>query len=51
MDEDAERRHRPTVWALWGIPAAILSGDALQNLAQQVLLPATRAPRSRSERR
>jgi geranylgeranyl diphosphate synthase type I len=39
MDQDTERRHRPTVWALWGIPAAILSGDALQNLAQQVLLP------------
>ncbi|GLY17926.1 polyprenyl synthetase family protein [Kineosporia rhizophila] len=39
MDGDTERRHRPTVWALWGVPAAILTGDALLNLAQEVLLP------------
>lgn len=37
MDGDTERRHRPTVWALWGVPSAILTGDALQNLAQEVL--------------
>jgi geranylgeranyl diphosphate synthase type I len=38
MDGDVERRHRPTVWALHGAPAAILVGDALLPLATQVLL-------------
>ena len=38
MDGDVERRHRPTVWALHGAPAAILAGDALLALATQVLL-------------
>lgn len=38
IDEDAERRHRPTVWALWGIGSAVIVGDALASLAQQVLL-------------
>jgi geranylgeranyl diphosphate synthase, type I len=40
MDGDTERRHRPTVWARWGAPAAILTGDALLALAQEVLLEA-----------
>jgi len=38
MDGDRERRHRPTVWALWGPGMAILAGDALANLATEVLL-------------
>jgi geranylgeranyl diphosphate synthase type I len=38
MDGDVERRHRTTVWALAGAPAAILCGDALLALATQVLL-------------
>ncbi|MEV4596898.1 polyprenyl synthetase family protein [Amycolatopsis sp. NPDC049253] len=38
MDGDTERRHRATVWALWGAPAAILTGDAMLALAQEVLL-------------
>jgi geranylgeranyl diphosphate synthase type I len=38
MDGDVERRHRRTVWALWGSSAAILTGDALLSLAQEVLL-------------
>ncbi|MGY1708754.1 polyprenyl synthetase family protein [Geodermatophilus sp. SYSU D00758] len=38
MDGDTERRHRPTVWALWGVPCAILTGDALQDLALDVVL-------------
>jgi len=38
MDGDVERRHRTTVWALYGAPAAILVGDALLALASQVLL-------------
>jgi geranylgeranyl diphosphate synthase type I len=33
-DGDIERRHRPTVWSVWGIPQAILVGDALFALAR-----------------
>ncbi|QBD77411.1 polyprenyl synthetase family protein [Ktedonosporobacter rubrisoli] len=29
QDGDIERRHRPTVWFVWGVPQAILVGDAL----------------------
>jgi geranylgeranyl diphosphate synthase type I len=38
VDNDEERRHRPTVWAAFGIPRAIVVGDALANLATQLLL-------------
>ncbi len=38
MDGDAERRHRPTAWKAYGIGAAILAGDALLALAQDLLL-------------
>ncbi|MDA8300166.1 MAG: polyprenyl synthetase family protein [Actinomycetota bacterium] len=38
MDGDLERRHRPTVWALWGPSLALLAGDALATLSVQVLL-------------
>ena len=38
MDGDRERRHRPTVWALFGIGQAIIAGDALLALAQRHLL-------------
>jgi geranylgeranyl diphosphate synthase type I len=38
MDGDLERRHRPTVWALWGPCVALLVGDALATLATEVLL-------------
>ena len=38
IDCDRERRHRPTVWSLWGIGRAIIAGDALLALAQQILL-------------
>jgi geranylgeranyl diphosphate synthase, type I len=34
QDGDVERRHRPTVWSVWGIPQAILAGDALLALAR-----------------
>ena len=33
MDDDAERRGRPSVWAKYGEANAILAGDALQALA------------------
>jgi geranylgeranyl diphosphate synthase type I len=38
MDGDRERRHRPTVWAEFGVGRAIIAGDALAALATQVLL-------------
>lgn len=38
MDNDRERRHRLTVWAVYGVPQAIVVGDALAALAQQVVL-------------
>jgi geranylgeranyl diphosphate synthase, type I len=38
IDGDRERRHRPTVWAVYGIGPAIIAGDALVTLAHQVLL-------------
>ena len=37
MDEDVTRRHRPTAWTVFGIPAAILAGDAMQALAQRLI--------------
>jgi geranylgeranyl diphosphate synthase, type I len=33
-DGDLERRHRPTLWAIWGIPLAINAGDALFALSR-----------------
>ncbi|MEV6977078.1 polyprenyl synthetase family protein [Kitasatospora sp. NPDC093806] len=38
MDGDEERRRRPTAWKEYGVPGAILAGDALQVLAFDVLL-------------
>jgi len=38
IDGDLERRHRATVWAAFGTDDAIISGDALHNLAFQVML-------------
>ncbi|HZP29459.1 MAG TPA: polyprenyl synthetase family protein, partial [Acidimicrobiia bacterium] len=38
IDGDRERRHRPTVWALFGVGVAIIVGDALHTLAMRVLL-------------
>ena len=37
MDRDSRRRHRRTVWAVWGDATAILVGDALACLADEVL--------------
>jgi geranylgeranyl diphosphate synthase type I len=37
MDQDTVRRHRPTAWAVFGTPAAILAGDALMMLARDAL--------------
>ncbi len=38
MDRDMQRRHRKTVWALWGDATAVLAGDAMLSLAYEVLL-------------
>lgn len=38
IDDDRERRHRPTVWAQFGVGRAIIAGDALAALATEVLL-------------
>jgi geranylgeranyl diphosphate synthase, type I len=37
MDGDAERRHRPAAWAVFGTPQALLAGDAMLTLAVQVV--------------
>jgi geranylgeranyl diphosphate synthase type I len=36
-DGDIERRHRPTLWRLWGVPQAINTGDGLFALARYTL--------------
>lgn len=38
IDEDRDRRHRPTVWAEFGVGRAIVAGDALAALATELLL-------------
>jgi geranylgeranyl diphosphate synthase type I len=45
MDGDTERRHRPTAWTVYGVGAAILAGDAMLALAQDILLE-DKAPQS-----
>lgn len=37
-DESATRRHRPTVWQVWGPAQAINAGDAMHALARLALL-------------
>ncbi len=37
-DQDATRRHRPTLWALWGTAQAINVGDGMFALAYMALL-------------
>ena len=38
QDQDQERRHQPTVWHLWGVPKAVVSGNALQSVGDLELL-------------
>jgi geranylgeranyl diphosphate synthase type I len=40
MDGDEQRRHRATVWSLFGLPTAILAGDVMLALAAEVLAAA-----------
>ena len=44
MDDDAERRGRPTVHVAFGEAVAVLAGDALQALAFELLARAGEAP-------
>ena len=38
QDQDLERRHQPTVWAIWGQPRALVAGDALQSIGDLSML-------------
>ncbi len=38
VDDDPRRRHRPTVWKVYGVGDAVIVGDALMGLALQLLL-------------
>ncbi len=38
QDQDRERRHQPTVWHLWGVPKALVSGNAMQSAGDLALL-------------
>ncbi len=38
QDRDRERRHRPTVWSVWGEAQAINAGDALLTLGRLAVL-------------
>lgn len=38
QDDDKERRHRPTVWSIWGKPQAINAGTAMRILASLAVL-------------
>ncbi len=50
QDRDTERRHRPTVWAIWGEAQAINAGDALLAAAQMAIahLPEAGVPHERA---
>ena len=41
QDGDVERRHKPTVWALWGQPQALVAGNAMRSLADITALGLT----------
>jgi geranylgeranyl diphosphate synthase type I len=36
-DGDTQRRHRPTLWKLWGVPQAINTGDGMFALSRKTL--------------
>jgi geranylgeranyl diphosphate synthase, type I len=43
QDRSELRRHRPTLWSVWGLAQGINAGDALFALAQSVILRASTA--------
>lgn len=44
QDQDVERRHQATVWSLWGIPRALVAGDAMQSLGDLEMLRCHQSP-------
>jgi geranylgeranyl diphosphate synthase type I len=50
IDGDRERRHRPTVWAEFGVGSAIVAGDALAALSIELLLETATPERVRAAR-
>ena len=42
QDQDVERRHQPTVWSIWGVPKALVAGDAMQSVGDVCLLNTSR---------
>ncbi|PKB77893.1 MAG: hypothetical protein BZY88_20425 [SAR202 cluster bacterium Io17-Chloro-G9] len=42
QDQDLERRHQPTVWSVWGMPKALVAGNALQTVGDSALLGISR---------
>lgn len=38
QDQGMERRHQPTVWAVWGTEHALVAGDAMQSLGDLSIL-------------
>ncbi|MFB7547335.1 family 2 encapsulin nanocompartment cargo protein polyprenyl transferase [Streptomyces sp. NPDC056154] len=51
IDEDRTRRHRPTAWAVFGIPDAVIAGDAMLALAQRLLAEDTDPASARASAR
>ena len=43
QDRDATRHHRPTLWAVWGQPKALVAGNALRAIADMSLWPLAEA--------
>ena len=41
QDRGYERRHQPTVWAVWDTPRALLAGDSMQSLGDFTSIRAT----------
>ena len=38
QDQDLERRHQPTAWSLWGVPRALVAGDAMHSTGDLAVL-------------
>lgn len=45
-DRDPARRHRPTVWKVWGEPRAVNAGDAMFALSGRIILDAAEDART-----
>ena len=40
QDRDLERRHQPTAWSVWGVPRALVGGDAMHSTGDLAALRA-----------